>query len=576
MANKEILSLEIETDSGKVEETERKLSKLDKLLEQTQKRAALLGKTKIVPKLSLDDRFSLTAEKVMRTLSQIQRTKASPTIRPVDNVSASAAKIRASLAGLSSTPWRVSLAGVDWDAIITKPLTELLENGTTFTDSGKKAGETYFQSFLSVIDPKNIAGKLGGGTQGAAAGTAATGTGKTGKGATGSGNGGESKVVTILKDGLKSVWDSTLSIGKDLAKDYAKDGAKSFIDKKILKKDDSNDKKASASSSSCQCKCGGGGYGAGGYGGTGAGERKKGRNGSKSRRIGGVDNDSSVSPNRRIANQRRGSKLTDTLGKTLTKTKSGLKQAGIATLIGGGLSLLDKNGPAILEGGKNALAKGATFVKENTPNLLEKTGGWLKGGAKFLGKVGKAIDLPGPAGLLLDAGTIATAGSKRDKTKATASAALSAAGGAIGGAIGSIIPGAGTIVGATLGSMAGDFLGGKLGGFLYDKFSKKKKKKDMATGTDNLALNNNAVNNNAVNSLPKQIASKSTEQWRPFNAANLNYYQGTATSPQINVTLPKGSVSLTVNKDEINYEEIGKVTAQKITNEIRLAMQNVS
>lgn len=571
MANKEILSLEIEVDSREVEETEKKLSKLDKLLQQTQKRAALLGRTKIAPKLSLDDRFSSTAEKVKRTLSQIQRTKANPVIRLVDNVSASAVKIRTSLAGLSSTPWRVSLAGVDWDSIVIKPLMDLLENETTFTDSGKKAGETYFQSFLSVIDPKNITGKLGGGSHGAAAGTAATGTGKTGKGATGSGNGGESKIVTILKDGLKSVWDSTLSIGKDLAKDYAKNGAKSFIDKKILKKDDSNDKKASASS--CQCKCGVGGYGAGGYGGGGAGERKKGRNGSKSRRIGGVDNDSSVSPNRRIANQRRGSKITATLGKTLTKSKSGLKQAGIATLIGGGLSLLEQNGPALLEGGKNALAKGASFVKENTPNLLEKTGGWLKGGAKFLGKVGKAIDLPGPAGLLLDAGTIATAGSKRDKTKATASAALSAAGGAIGGAIGSIIPGAGTIVGATLGSMAGDFLGGKLGGFLYDKFSKKKKKKakDVATGTDTLALNSNAAK-----SLPKRTASKSTDQSRPFHAANLNYYQGTATSPQINVTLPKGSVSLTVNKDEINYEEIGKVTAQKITNEIRLAMQNVS
>ncbi|MEF2964915.1 hypothetical protein V3851_03655 [Paenibacillus sp. M1] len=218
MANKEILGLEIEVDSGEIDETEKKLSKLDKLLEQTQKRAAILGKTKIGPKISLDDRFSSAAEKVTRTLSQIQRTKVSPIVRLGDQVSTAAAKIQASLIAMSMRRWRVSVAGVDWDEVVggsfsewmgsegkatmkqisstistalgsglkdammgalglAEPSKEMLprrrvdfaeedrnllqeKNGSPYAEAGRKAGEQFFQAFLGTFDPNQVTDTL--------------------------------------------------------------------------------------------------------------------------------------------------------------------------------------------------------------------------------------------------------------------------------------------------------------------------------------------------------------------------------------------------------------------------------
>lgn len=63
MADKEIYELEIEIENRDVDKTQKKLRSLDKLLQQTQRRAGLLGKTRIKPAVTLDDRFSSAARK---------------------------------------------------------------------------------------------------------------------------------------------------------------------------------------------------------------------------------------------------------------------------------------------------------------------------------------------------------------------------------------------------------------------------------------------------------------------------------------------------------------------------------
>ncbi|MDN4067080.1 hypothetical protein QYF50_04155 [Paenibacillus vini] len=100
MAKREILGLEIEVDSAEVDKTDKKLRSLDKLLQQTQRRASVLGKTKIAPKITLDDRFTSAAEKVKRTLMQIHRIKAQPKVHLMDNVSGAVARIHGSLTPL--------------------------------------------------------------------------------------------------------------------------------------------------------------------------------------------------------------------------------------------------------------------------------------------------------------------------------------------------------------------------------------------------------------------------------------------------------------------------------------------
>ncbi|RCX22609.1 hypothetical protein DFP94_101189 [Fontibacillus phaseoli] len=214
MAKKEILGLEIEVDSDEVDKTDKKLRSLDKLLQQTQRRAAVLGKTKIAPKITLDDRFTSAAEKVKRTLTQIQRTKVRPMVHLVDNVTAAAARIKGSLIGLSMRPWRVSVEAVDWDGVvggsfdnwisaegqgtlqkISSSIGTALGSGlkdvmmgalglaespkemvpkrridfaeedrkllmdkeeSPYAEAGRKAGESFFQAFLEILDPNQI------------------------------------------------------------------------------------------------------------------------------------------------------------------------------------------------------------------------------------------------------------------------------------------------------------------------------------------------------------------------------------------------------------------------------------
>jgi len=294
---------------------------------------------------------------------------------------------------------------------------------------------------------------------------------------------------------------------------------------------------------------------------------------------------------------------------------------GLGLLLNTGMDLLSEKGPGFIEGAKKVAVNSASWVGEKRSKIIEAGKNWagengpklLDKGKSFLGEsgskmmdmgkslisggglaslakngnlLGKGIkligkNLPGPLGLVGDAAAIATADSKKDRVKATTSAVLSAAGGVIGGVIGSVVPGAGTAIGATLGSIGGDFLGNKVGGFLYDKFFSKKDKAE--------SQNKNTAMSSTAASVSKGTSNISKfPQAVPFPATNVGSVQGgyrnrqgegeqkqNSKPYQINVSLSQGALNLTVNKDEINYDELAKAAGQKIANEVRFAMQNL-
>lgn len=239
MAQKEVF----EVDSRELDQADKKLRSLDKLLQQTQRRASVLGKTKIATKITLEDRFTAAADKVERRLSKLQRTTVRPIVGLADGVTAAAARIRASLLGLTGTPWRVRVEGVDWDGVVGKPLMELLGNESLFMEAGKKAGTAFFQSFLSAFDSKSLDALTGGKSGGSGEKSAESGAGE--------------------KKDDKTFWQGAQDFGtklgedllKDLLKDYLKDGIKSLYDK-MTGKDDNK-----TCICICKCNCGGGSNG---------------------------------------------------------------------------------------------------------------------------------------------------------------------------------------------------------------------------------------------------------------------------------------------------------------------------
>lgn len=157
MPQKEI---DIIIHDGDIEQSEKKLRNLDKLLQQTQRRAAVLGRTRMTPIISLDDRFSTKARLIAHRMTLLDRMSANPAVWLIDNASAGINKIRDSLSLLTQTPWRVTISGPNWDVVTGTSFTNLLGDESLYTEVGKKAGETYFEAFLATLDPQKISDKL--------------------------------------------------------------------------------------------------------------------------------------------------------------------------------------------------------------------------------------------------------------------------------------------------------------------------------------------------------------------------------------------------------------------------------
>lgn len=92
----------------------------------------------------------------------------------------------------------------------------------------------------------------------------------------------------------------------------------------------------------------------------------------------------------------------------------------------------------------------------------------------------------------------------------------------------------------------------------------------------NQSNNETLMNQTFMN--PNKISGVNTIEKFP-NMSGLKIIESFQTLGQgttVNVTIPSGAVNLTVNKDELDYEKIGNISAQKIANEVRLAIQNMS
>lgn len=216
MSEKEIYELDVEIDSRDIDKTEKKLRALDKLLQQTQRRATVLGKTKVAPKVTLDDRISPKVTIIKDNLMKLDRMRVTPVATLIDHVSSKVGAIRSSLASLTQTRWQVAVGGVSWDTVIGKSfddwmgsegqstmekisssigtalgnglrgfimqalglaempkekkgirLVNRVENipdrmneGSLYAEAGRLAGESFFQSFLGAIDAEQISNKL--------------------------------------------------------------------------------------------------------------------------------------------------------------------------------------------------------------------------------------------------------------------------------------------------------------------------------------------------------------------------------------------------------------------------------
>lgn len=158
MPQKEI---DIVINDRDIEQSEKKLISMDRMLQQTQRRAAVLGRTRMTPVISLDDRFSTKARLISHRITLLDRMSANPIVWLIDNASAGINKIRNSLSQLTRTPWRVTLSGLNWDVVTGTSFADLLGDESLYTEVGKKAGETYFEAFLSVLDPQRITDILG-------------------------------------------------------------------------------------------------------------------------------------------------------------------------------------------------------------------------------------------------------------------------------------------------------------------------------------------------------------------------------------------------------------------------------
>lgn len=118
MASNEEKQLKIEVDVSAIELAEEAMGRLDKLLEQTQRRAAALGRISVAPFILLEHRATTALDRIERSLMRLNRTRVYPTVTLIDQVTAGVEQIRASMLSLTANPWRLSVEGVKWDEVV--------------------------------------------------------------------------------------------------------------------------------------------------------------------------------------------------------------------------------------------------------------------------------------------------------------------------------------------------------------------------------------------------------------------------------------------------------------------------
>lgn len=124
--NKEFYRLDLVIGTDGIEETEKAVKAMDKLLQQTQRRAAALGKTRITPSVSLRDKATSSARKVNRTLDKVNRKRPKPEVRLIDKVSGTASKLTTALNNMARKPYNVMIRAKDMATGVIKKITKAL------------------------------------------------------------------------------------------------------------------------------------------------------------------------------------------------------------------------------------------------------------------------------------------------------------------------------------------------------------------------------------------------------------------------------------------------------------------
>lgn len=510
MANNEEKQLKIEVDVSAIELAEEAMGRLDKLLEQTQRRAAALGRISVAPFILLEHRATTALDRIERSLMRLNRMRVYPTVTLIDEVTAGVEQIRASMLSLTANPWRLSVEGVKWDEVVG-------DMETTFKDMGASAGEQFFESFLSAFDEGKLADKISKGLEGIQI-------------STGSDDGGGFSIGEIVKDILVGAASNLLSdaIGKGAKKIFGKifkGGLGSSSSNTSSKIPDFDNNSGSKKNSSLEKTSFGSKFRTSvNQVRTNVSEKL-----TKAReRVSGKYETVKTGAQRWISKKTDFSKPINKAKEWVSESKSKItkpftKEGSINKFFSkdGGLSKLWKS----IKGPKN--------------NSFVATGG-LGGSAKLLKTAAK---FAGPVGRIMDGVTIMTAKPGEERYKAVGGVAGAAILGGVGTALGT------PLLGAAL-SVVGGYAGEKVGGWIYNL--KNKKKESLATKA------------------PEAILEDQSKA--PF--ASVTTRSSNRNSP-VQITLSPGTVNLTVQKEEINYDQIANVSARKIANEIRLAMQNV-
>jgi len=154
--NKEFYRLDLVIGTDGVEGTEKKIKLLDKLLEQTERRAAALGKVKISPSVRLEDRASERVRAVTTAVSRLDRAKAEPRANLLDRVSGPAQKISKTLGDLSRKPFDIVIRAKDMATGVIGKVTGALTSPLAMLGvSGGVAGVTTV-GLQMVMDEQSI------------------------------------------------------------------------------------------------------------------------------------------------------------------------------------------------------------------------------------------------------------------------------------------------------------------------------------------------------------------------------------------------------------------------------------
>ncbi|MGG6314108.1 hypothetical protein [Paenibacillus macerans] len=537
MADKETYELDVEIDDRDIDKTEKKLRSLDKLLQQTRRRAGLLGKTRIKPVLALDDRWTSAARKAEAALERLHRTAAKPTVQFNDRVSAAALKVRASLASLAATPWRVSVAGVDWEAVVGDSFTGWMSSdgkstlkrisstiGTMLNDGLK---EKIMESLGLVEIP--VSGKQGGLGQGGRS------AGKR------SGSSGIPKRQNPPLSSLPGFpkLDAYDLFSHRMAEISQNGGATQTVLSGLGVAFNSRSKSPQESGGSSPSS------------------------GKQSPIQNVLDGTSKVLEfGGKVIKEYFKDRIKETLEPKLTGAAGSVKNWWQGKWPGLRSRLEPKISPKNMERLTDAGTKGLSFLGDKVTPIVKKMGGYV--------------------GLLMDGYEIFSAKPGRERYQKVTSAVLGGLLGLGGAALGTftapVTGGVGMVAFPAIGAAVGDSLGDPIGGFIYDFFHGKIKPKPQVYSDRVMAPSVQGVTR------PEPTANVPKVMGTPVP----NYYQlpeevrskiGGAGYNQpptpVNVSMSKGTINLTIDKEKLDYEKLAETAGWKIANEVRYAMQNL-